>query len=156
MLKEKIASELKEAMKARDELRLSVFRMLSSAVHNKEIEKRTRRGSKEGEPLSDEEIIQVIRSEVKKRKDAVLAYEQGGRPDAAGQEEKEGEILAELLPQDLSDEELEKIISQGMAETGAGSAKDFGRLMAWVMGQAKGRSSGERVAQAIKVKLSAV
>lgn len=152
-LKEKIEEEVKNAMKAKEELRLSVFRMLSSAVHNKEIEKRSRAAAGESD-LSDEEIIQVIRTEFKKRKDAALAFTAGGRIELAAKEKEEGDMLAGLLPRELSDEELEKIIAAGLAVTRASSVKDMGRLIGWVMAEAKGRVSGDRVSALVKKKLA--
>lgn len=153
MLKEKIEEEVKNAMKTKKELRLSVFRMLSSAVHNKEIEKRSRFGAGGG-GLSDEEIIQVVRTEFKKRKDAAMAFTAGGRFRLAAKEREEGDMLAELLPQELSDEELEKITDAGVAAIGASSAKDMGRLIGWVMAEAKGQVSGERVSALVKKKFA--
>lgn len=154
MLKDKVESELKKAMKSREDLRLSVFRLLSSAIHNKEIEKRTRAGGDGGGELSDEEVVQTIRSELKKRKDAAAAYRRGGRPDSAAKEEAEGEILSELLPPELADGELIQMIEQGLEELGISSEKDFGRLMGWVMNRAGGRASADRVMRMVKGKLS--
>lgn len=152
MLKDKIESEIKEALRAREELRLSVLRMLSSAIHNQEIEKRARSGGAAPE-LSDEEIIRAIRSELKKRKDASQAYTKGGRAEAAKKEKAEAEILSAFLPREISDEELDEIISQAASALGKVSEKEFGKFMAWVMGRVKGRASGDRVADAVKKKL---
>lgn len=153
MLKEKIESELRQALKAGDQLKLSVFRMLSAALHNKEIEKRTRLGEAREMELTEEETIQVIRSELKKRQDAAEAYERGGRSEAAGRERAEAEVLAAFLPPELSDAELEKIISEGQAALGIASEKEFGKLMGWVMGRIKGQASAERVSAIIKRRL---
>lgn len=154
MLKEKIAEELKEALRTGAELRLSVFRMLSAAVHNREIEKRTRSGVASDATLTEEEIVQVIRSEVKKRRDAIEAYTKGGRPAAAEREAEEAAILGTLLPQELSDEELTALVAEGIATLHPTSARDFGTVMGWVMGRAKGRASGNRVAALIKERLA--
>lgn len=153
MLKGKIESELKQALKSGEQLKLSVFRMLSSAIHNKEIEKRARLGEAREMELTEEETVQVIRSELKKRQEAAEAYLAGGREEAAGRERAEAEALAAFLPPELSDEELEKIISQGQASLGVTSAKDFGKLMGWVMGRVKGQASGERVSRMIQRRL---
>lgn len=155
MLGEHIALELKRALKERHALRLSVFRMLASAVHAKEIEKRTRAGEGKPVPLSDEEVTQVIRSELKKRKDAVEAYRRGGRPAAAAQEQAEAEILTRLLPQELDDDAVEAVVDEGIASLGATSEKDFGKVMGWVMARLKGQASGERVSDLIRKKISA-
>ena len=150
MLKVKIEAELKNSLRKREELKLSVLRMLSSAIHNREIEKRSRVAEVSAAQLSEEEIIQVIRSELKKRIDAVDAYHHGGRQDAAKREQAEAEFLSSFLPPELSDEELEAIIAEGHTKVGALTPKDFGKLMGWVMGRAKGRASGERVSSIIK------
>ena len=99
MLQERIESALRQALRERRELNLSVFRMLSAAIHNKEIEERTRRGEGRAVSLTDEEVIGVIRAEVKKRHDAAEAYARGGRPDAAERERSEAAILEAFLPQ---------------------------------------------------------
>jgi len=91
---DKIQNDIKDAMRAKDELRLSVLRMLSSAIHNREIEKKTKSGEPE---LSDEEILAVIRSEVKKRRDAVDGFTKGGRMDMAEKEQAESKILDSII-----------------------------------------------------------
>ncbi len=133
-------------------MKLSVLRMLASAMHNKEIEKRPRSGQDAVE-LDDEEVIVIIRSEMKKRKDAAGAYERGGRAEAAEKEKKEAEILSSFLPQELSSEELDRIAAEGAKILGASSEKDFGKLMAWAMKNVKGQASGERVSAAVRKKL---
>lgn len=154
MLREKIDASLRDAMKDQDELRRSVFRMLVAAIHNREIEKRAKNKGAAGEPLTDEEVIQVIRAETKKRRDAIDAFTQGGRAEAAERERVESEILAALLPPELSDEELAKLIEQAIAATGATSEKEFGKVMGWVVGRAQGQASGDRMAAAIRTRLS--
>lgn len=150
MLKETIESELKQALRNKEALRLSVFRMLSAAVHNREIEKRTTGKENKEVPLSEEELMQVVRAEMKKRKDAAEAYDRGGRPAQASQEREEAKILSPLLPPELSDEELEALVSSGKEAAGAATPKDFGRLMGWVMQRAKGRAGSSRVSEIIK------
>lgn len=147
---------MKEALRAGEELRLSVLRMLSSAIHNKEIEKRARLGGGAVQELSDDEVIQAIRSELKKRKDASQAYAKGGRAEAARKEKAEAEILSAFLPREISDEELDEIVSEAAAALGRVSEKEFGKFMAWVMGRVKGQASGDRVAAAVKKKLGQV
>ncbi|MBU6414676.1 GatB/YqeY domain-containing protein [Patescibacteria group bacterium] len=149
-LKEKIASDMKVAMKNRDELKLSVLRMLQSAVHNKEIEKKGKTGGGSGE-LSEEEIILVFRSEIKKRRDAAAGFAQGGRKESAEKETHEAEILQSYLPQELSDAELEKIAQEVVSGMGEVSIKDFGRVMGEVMKRVKGQASGDRVSRAVKI-----
>ncbi len=151
MLKDQIDSELKQAMRSGDALRLSVFRMLSAALHNREIEKRTKSGDAS---LTDEEAIQVARSELKKRKDAKEAYGAAGRAEAAQQEQEEAKIIASLLPAELSDGELLALIREGREALGAASPQEFGQLMGWVMSKAGTRATGERVSVLIRRELS--
>ncbi|MDO8561044.1 MAG: GatB/YqeY domain-containing protein [bacterium] len=145
--KEKIAGDLKEAMKNKEELRLSVLRMIFSALHNKEIEKRGR-----GLPakLSVEEVVAVLRTEVKKRKDSVESFEKGGRQELAEKEKKEIKIIEPYLPSELSDSDLEKIVSEVVAAAGEVTQKDFGRVMGEVMKKIKGQASGDRVSALVK------
>ncbi|OHA09575.1 MAG: hypothetical protein A3A44_03160 [Candidatus Sungbacteria bacterium RIFCSPLOWO2_01_FULL_60_25] len=154
MLKDVIAKELKNAMVARDELRLSAFRMLTAAIQNREIAERTKRGA--GAALGDEDIVQVIRGEVKKRNDAVEAYTAGGRVEAARRERDEAAVLAPLLPPELSDEELAALAEEGVRTLGASSEAEFGKLMGWLKGRIRGRASGERIAAAAKERLAGV
>lgn len=156
MFSEAITAELKRALKEQDALRLSVFRMLSAAIHVKEIEKRTRQGQAKPAALSEEEIMQVIRSELKKRKDAAEAYRRGGRFESADQEQAEADVLATLLPQEIGATELESVVDEGIASLGVNSEKEFGKLMGWVMQRLGGRVSGERVAESIRKKLAAI
>lgn len=149
-LQQKLESELKDAMKAKKELKLSVLRMLSAALHNKEIEKRTR--GKEPE-LTEEETISVLRSELKKRKDAALGFAKGGRADMAKKEEDEAGIIASYLPSELSDEEIEKIIGEVISGLGEVSAKDFGKVIGEVMKRVKGRAAGDRVSAMVRKRI---
>lgn len=151
-IKSKIQQALKEAMRAKDELRLSVLRMLSSAIHNKELEKRAKTGNPE--ELTVEETIAVIRSEVKKRRDAIQEFEKGGRKDLADKESAELKILEEYLPQELSDEEIEKIVKEVIVESGASDPKQFGRVMGEAMKKIKWQASGDRVSSAVRRLLS--
>lgn len=152
MLQERIASELKSALRGRDELRLSVFRMLSSAIHNREIERRARSGGGET-PLTEEEVMQVIRAESKKRGEAAQAYQRGERTEAAARERTEAVILDSLLPPELSDGELGRMVAEGKAALGAATEKDFGKLMGWVMARVEGQASGERVSAVVRREL---
>lgn len=144
-LKERIASDMKEAMVKKDHLRLSTLRMLASAIHNKEIEK----GKKET-GLSEEEIMSVIQSEAKKRKDAAGEYERGRRDDLRQKELQELAVLKEYLPGELSMEELEKIVRETVKEVGASSEKDFGRVMKVLQPKVKARADGAAMAASVK------
>src|SRR3989344_1129794 len=144
---EKIKNDLKEAMRAKDELRLSVLRMLSSAIHNREIEKKTKTGNA---ALTEEEIIAVIRSEIKKRRDAAEGFTKGGRADAAEKELAELKILEAYLPAELSDEEVEKAVKEVIACMGEITTKEFGKVMGETMKRLKGQAGGDRVSNAVK------
>lgn len=150
MLREEINSQLKASLRGGDGLRLSVFRMLSAAIHNREIEQRTRAGSSGPGLLTDEDIMQVIRAELKKRRDAIEAYRRAGRDRQVEQESAEADMLSVLLPAELSDAELAALVAEGRALLGVADGKSFGTLMGWVMGRVKGRASGDRVASAVK------
>jgi uncharacterized protein YqeY len=158
-LKEKLQSDLTQAVKSGDSLKLSVLRMASAAIHNKEIEKRTKL-SKSGEVspdelekqsrLNDEEALEVLVSETKKRKEAAAEYDKGGRQDLAEKEKAELEILQGYLPEELSDEELRKIAIEAVKASGAQTQKDFGKAMSALMSEIKGRAHGARAGQIIR------
>lgn len=132
-------------MRDRDQLRVSTLRMLLAAVQNKEISL-----TKKGEGLSDEEFLQVMRSEVKKRKEAAEGFEKGGRAELSEKEKQEASVLEAYLPDELSEEELEALVQKVVAEQTASSANDFGAVMKGVMGRVEGRAGGSRVADAVK------
>lgn len=146
-LKEKIEGDLKEALRAKEELRLSTLRMVSAAIHNREIEKRTKTGDSE---LTEEEAALVLRAEAKKRKDAAEGFEKGGRAEQAEKERQEGEIIQKYLPAELSDEDIEKIVQEVVAGLGEVTQKEFGRVMGEVMKKTRGQASGDRVSSAVK------
>jgi uncharacterized protein YqeY len=139
-LKKTIEDAARSAMKSREELTLSVLRLLMTAIHNREIEKKTKAGGV-GD-LTDDEVMAVIRSEAKKRKDAVAEYTRGGRAAAADKEAAELAILEKYLPRELADAEIEKLL---LPLTKGASAADFGRVMGAAMKAIAGRASGDRV-----------
>lgn len=147
-LKQKIADDLKSALKKREAAKLSTLRMLSAAIANKEIELR-----KKDIGLSDKEVLDVVAQEAKKRKDATSEYKKGGREDLAEKEKKELLTLQIYLPPEISDEDLLRIVENGIREAGATGEKDFGKVMRIIMPILKGRASGERVSSALKIKL---
>jgi hypothetical protein len=150
-LKQKLTADLKEALKSKDELRASTLRMVISAVFNKEIEVR-----KKDIGLSDEEILTVLSSEVKKRKDAIREFENGGRSDLADKEKLEMAILVVYLPEQMPDEEIARIVKDGVREVGATSEKDFSKVMKIIMPIMKGKADGDRVSAAVREALKAV
>lgn len=146
-LREKIREEMKKAMKAHRGLEVSVLRMLVSALQNKEIEKRAK--VKDG-VLDEAEVLGVIRSEAKKRKDAAEEFTKGGRTDLATKESGELLILQAYLPHELSDEEIKEVVAGSIKKIGGATAKDFGRIMADAMKRVEGRAAGDRVGDAVR------
>ena len=144
-LKHKIAGDLKTALKKGEELRLSTLRLLAAAISNKEIELR-----KKDVGLSDQEILDIIASEAKKRKDAAAEYQKGDRGDLAKKETEELKILQKYLPPEISDDDLLRIVRDGIREA---SEKDFGKVMKIIMPTLKGKASGERISRALKDEL---
>lgn len=149
-LKDKIQQDLNEALKSREELKTSVLRLLSSSILNKEKDKRYKSGKAEDAPLTDDEIIDVISSEVKKRKEASALYEKGGRQELAKKESNEMEILQNYLPEQLSEEELRKLVKEAIGKVGAKEINDTGKVMGLIMPQVKGRANGSIVSKIIK------
>ena len=161
-LKEKINQEFKEALKAKEELRVSVLRMLSSAIKNKELEKRAKIGKVGivGEELekqcqlTDDEVLSVISTEAKRRKDSIKQFQDGGRPEMAKQEETELKILSAYLPEQMGEEEIRKIIQESIKETGVTGVADLGKVMKILMLKVKGKADGSLVNQIVKEELS--
>lgn len=158
MLTDTIKKQIVEAMKAKNEIRLSTLKLLSSELHNAKIEKRG--------DLNEKEEIEVVRREAKKRKEAIETYKKLQTPsgpatktpdpkiqDRIDKEIKELEILKGFLPKDLSKEELRKIVDETIAKTGTASLQEMGRVIGAVMGKVKGRAEGGRVAKMVKKKL---
>ena len=148
MLHQQLSEHLKQSMKAGDTLRTSTLRMLISAIRNKEIML-----LKKDVGLSDEETLQVIRSEVKKRKEAAAEFEKGKRGEMADQEKKEAEILEAYLPSELSDKELALLVEKTVADWEGSSPKNFGTVMKAAMTAVEGRAAGNRVAEAVRKSL---
>lgn len=146
-LKAKIKEDIKWAMRRKDELRLLVLRMFLAAVHNSEIEKKAK--SQDAE-LSEEELVTILRSEVKKRRDAIFEFEKGGRKDLVEKETAELKILEIYIPQEPSDGEVEKLAREVLKNFPGASQKDFGRIMGDTMKRLKGQVSGDRVSGVVK------
>jgi uncharacterized protein len=146
-LQDKIQSELSEAMRSKDQLRLSVLRMMKSAVKNKEVDKM--------KPLEEAEVIAVLTTLIKQRKDSVDQFRKGGREELAQKEEAEIKIIQEYLPAAASDDEIRGAIQEAIQETGAASMKDMGKVMKATMMRLAGKTAdGSRVSQLVKEKLS--
>jgi uncharacterized protein len=148
-LKQKIYSDLKEAMKAGDALKRDTLRMLDSMIKNTEIEK-----MKKEEGLSDAEVIEVLSRAVKQRRDSVEQYEKGGRPELAEKENKEIEIISVYLPEQLSEDKIREIIKEVITTTGASFKADMGKVMGQAMGRLKGQADGNVVKKIVEELLS--
>ena len=145
-----INNDLKQAMKEKKVLELSVLRLLVAALKNKKIEII---GSEDKE-LTDEQAQAVVASEIKKRKDSILAYEQGGRSDLAEQEKNESEVLARYLPAQLSSDEIEEVVRKIVSGMGEARPNDFGRVMGLAMKELKGKADGQVAGEMVKKILS--
>jgi uncharacterized protein YqeY len=141
-----IEGHLKDAMRARDELRTATLRLTLAALRSSEKEL--------GRPLKDDEELQVLQRERKRRTEAAEAFHDAGREEQASQEERELEVIEEFMPEPLSEEELERIVDDAIAENGATSLRDLGRVMADVMPQVAGRADGSAVSQLVREKLA--
>jgi uncharacterized protein len=141
-----IEGEIKEAMKARDAERRDALRLIVNALKGSEKELQR--------PLSDDEELQVLRRERKKRVEAAEAFRAGGREEQAATEERELAILEEFMPEPLTEDEIEEIVDDAIAEVGATSMADLGRVMADVMPQIAGRADGSSVSQIVREKLA--
>ena len=142
----RLESELKEAMKERDAERRDALRLILNALRaaEKEIQR----------PLHEDEELQVLQRERKRRLEAIEAYRAAGREEQAEKEEDELDVLEDFMPEPLSEEELERIVDDAIAENGATSLRDLGRVMADVMPQIAGRADGSAVSQLVREKLA--
>ena len=164
MIKQQIQADTKEAMKAGNQELVSVLRMTVSAINTKEQEKRYALAKADASiadeqlakdsALTDEEIITALSSEIKKRRDAIALYEQGGRPELAENEKKEIAILQKYLPAQLSPEELRAIVEESVKTTGASSMKDMGKIMADLGPKTKGKAENSEISKIVKELLS--
>lgn len=153
-LKSDIQKDLNAALKGKKELEVSVLRMFLSAVLNKEKDKRYKSGKAEDTPLMEEEITDVISSEIKKRREAIDLYEKGARQELADKEKKELEILKQYLPEQMGEEEIRVAVKEAIEKTGAKEVKDMGKVMAELMPKVKGKADGNLVSQIVKELLS--
>jgi uncharacterized protein YqeY len=159
-LKEKIQEDFKKALKGKREIELSTLRMLSAAIFNKEKEKRYKLSQEKpdlsgeelekGSQLTDDEVIEVVSSEVKKRKEAISEFEKGEREDLVRKEKEELKILQKYLPEQLSKEEIESLAKETIEKVGAKELKDMGRVMGELMPKLKGKTDGNEVSNIVK------
>ena len=145
-MKEELLKELKEAMKNKDEIRKNTITMLRSAIL--QVEKDTKK------VLNDDEIIGIVAKEVKKRKDSISDYEKADRQDIIDDLKKEIEILSKYLPEQLTEEEIEKMVDIAINEVGATSARDMGKVMQYLRPKTNGKADGKVVSNIVKEKLS--
>jgi uncharacterized protein len=144
-LKERLAAEMRAALKAGEKIKLGALRLLSASVKNREVELR--------HPLGDPEFIEVALREVKRRKEAIEAYSAAGRDDLVAKESEEQRVLQTYLPAALSDQELTALIEEAITATSAGGVGDMGKVMGYVMGRAKGRVDGKEVQARVRERL---
>jgi len=159
-LKEKIIQDYKDAFKAKEEKKVAVLRMASAAIKNRELEKRAKLSKSGGSSdfekesqLTDEEVLAVLNSEAKKRKDSIFQFKQGGRQELAMQEEEELKILAGYLPQQMSEDEIRGLVKEAIAQSGAAGSQDLGKVMKVLMPLVKGKVDGGLVNRIVKEEL---
>ena len=145
-IRERISDEMIKAAKDKDKAKLSVLRMIKSALHNKEIDLKDEFGEKE--------ILQVLSSMIKQRKDSVEQFRNGGRLELAEKEGKEIEVIQGFMPEQMPEEEIKVEIENAIEEAGAGSIRDMGKVMKLLMPRLTGKADGKAVGEAVKARLS--
>ncbi len=146
-LLEAIESDLKAAMKASDRLKVATLRMVKASLKNREIDK--------GAPLTDDDVIGVLSTLAKQRRESITEFERGGRKDLAEREREELAVIQGYLPEQLSEEEIKELVLQAIKETGASSPRDVGKVMKCLMPKVKGRADGRVVNQMVREQLGA-
>ena len=148
-LKDRLRADLTTAIKARDELRSSTLRMVLTAITNAEV------AGKEARELSDEDVLGVLSSEAKRRREAATAFADGGREEMAAKEAAEGEVIAEYLPTPLTEAEIAALVTAAVEQTGAAGEgmRAMGKVMGVVTPQVKGRADGGAVAAEVRKQL---
>lgn len=146
MLTKRIDDEMKEAARAQQKRRLGTLRMLKSAMKYREIET--------GKPLEDADVVAVVGTLIKQRKDSAAQYRAGGRPELAENETEEIKILEAFLPRQLTDDELSAMVQEAVATAGAKGPKDMGAVMKALMPKVAGQAEGKRVSDAVKSALA--
>jgi uncharacterized protein len=147
-LRDRLQDDLTAAMRSRDVLRRDVLRMTQSAIYNAEKAKRR--------PLGEDEVLAVVGREVKTRRESVEAFRKGGREELAAKEEAEIAILGDYLPDQLSDDELQALVDEAVAATGASSVRDLGKVMGWLAPRTRGRADGKRTSALVSAALARV
>lgn len=141
-LTERLENDMKQAMRSKDKVRLSVIRMVRTAIKNAEIDQKV--------TLSDDDVIAVLNREMKQRRDSLQAFESAGRQDLKEAVEQEIAVLMDYLPQQLTEDELRAIVQEVVAETGATGKAEMGKVMGALMPKVKGRADGKLVNQIVQ------
>ncbi len=149
-LKEQIAEDIKSAMKAKDKIRLETVRGIKKAILEKEIALRP----KGQDSLTAEQEIELLAQQAKQRRDSIDQYQKAGREDLAEKEQQELAIIETYLPKQLDDAELDQILAKIIADAGASSLKDLGKVMGTAMKQLKGKADGKKIQEMVKSKLA--
>lgn len=145
-LSERLNEDMKQAMKSQDKFRLSVIRMIRSAIKNMEIDQRR--------SLDDNEVLDILSREIKQRRDSLQDFEKASREDLAESVKAEIAVISEYLPQQLTEEEVRVLVLQTIQETGASSKAEMGKVMSALMPKLKGRADGKLVNQLVQQALS--
>jgi hypothetical protein len=145
-LRQRLKDDITAAMRSGEALRRDTLRMAENAIYN--AEKRDRR------TYTDDEVAAVLAKEVKTRRESVEAFRAGNREDLAGKEEREIAILSDYLPTQLTDDEVEALVGEAIAATGAATSRDMGRVMGWLSPRTKGRADGRRVSELVNRRLA--
>lgn len=150
-LKDRLRTDLTAAMKARDEVRSSTLRMILTAITNSEV------AGKEKHELTDDDVLGVLSTEAKKRREAAQAFSEGGREEMAAKEQAEAAVIADYLPTPLTDEEITALVASAIEQTGAAGEgmRAMGKVMGVVQPQVKGRADGGQVAAEVRRQLGA-
>lgn len=162
MLKEKLQADVKDALKSGNAEKRMVLGMVLSAVKSRELDKRGRLSKTESDAakleeamkLNDEEVVEVLSSEIKKRKDSIDQYTKGGRPDLAEKEQKEMTMLMVYMPEQMSEDGILEEVKKSIVEVGAVGIKDMGKVIGAVMAKIKGKADGTLVSRLVKEELS--
>lgn len=149
MNKQKLQEELKQSMLSKNELKTSVLRMLLSAINYYEIQK-----GGAGYQASEEDVLSVVQSQVKQRRDSIEQFKNAGRQELADKEQKELEMLGAYLPAQMNEEEVKKLVKEAISQTGSTSIQDMGKVMGALMPKTKGRADGGLVSKLVRESLS--
>lgn len=149
MLKQQLKEELKQSMLAKDSVKTSTLRMLISALGYYEIQK-----GGAGYEATDEDVLSVIQKEAKQHKDSIEQFKNAGRDDLVEKEEAELKILEAYLPEQMSEDEIRKLVSEAIAQTGASSPADMGKVMGALMPKTKGKADGALVSKIVREELA--